>query len=161
MCSPLVVPVETFLKNRRGLYETLSSTKISARASQLVFSLAVSHLGGSWGACSHLSRCFSLGLLVKVNRAIKDLGGKRPSRETSNREATVMGGVMWSVVAGLEQGRAVSTLRMIGGGGLGAAGYRSELLQAVAVARQATRQLSGVLSVDEAWPAKRRELSTR
>ena len=129
MCSPLVVPVETFLKNRRGLYETLSSTKISARASQLVFSLAVSHLGGSWGACSHLSRCFSLGLLVKVNRAIKDLGGKRPSRETSNREATVMGGVMWSVVAGLEQGRAVSTLRMIGGGGLGAAGYRSELLQ--------------------------------
>ena len=53
---------------------------------------------------------------------IKALGGKRPSRETSNREATVVGVVVWSVVAGLEQGRAVSTLRMIGGGGLGVLG---------------------------------------
>ena len=69
--------------------------------------------------------------------AIKALGGKRPSRETSNREATVVG-VQWcwgcrrARIGSAREGASWvfgAGLWIIGGGGLGAAGYRSASLQ--------------------------------
>ena len=80
-------------------------------------SIAVSHLGGSWGACSQLSTGFALSAyLGRLFVAIKARGGQaaRVCALQSGGDGRGCSGC-GSVVAGLEQGRAVSTLRIIGG----------------------------------------------
>ena len=129
----------------------------------LVVVIAAHTRAGACGVCSGVGRGpRPFGLLAGGGSWRPKRGGASgPSVCVAIGRRAVGGCVKWSVARRARARAGCIDLADNRGGAVLGCWVSFRAVAAVAVARQATRQLSGVLSVDEAGLAEQRELSTR